>query len=34
MRWADASTQTKNQRRFIKVDEDQCKIDFSGVKNL
>jgi len=34
MRWADAPTQTKNQRRFIKVDEDQCKIDFSGVKNL
>jgi len=28
LRWADASTQTKNQRRFAKVDKDQCKIDF------
>ena len=28
LRWADASTQTKNQRRFAKVAKDQCKIDF------
>ena len=28
LRWADASTQTKNQRRHAKIDKDQCKIDF------
>jgi hypothetical protein len=28
LRWADVSTQNKNQRRWKKVDKDQCKIDF------